>query len=85
MSLIVKSMDVVRQDCKADCVMWTLEGDEKSQPIITITYSDVPPKMHELLSSKPLVKGKYAAGGTVWFIDGGKTSGQAMFYETFTF
>jgi len=50
-----------------------------------LVYSNVPPKIHELMSSKPQVKGKYAAGGTVWFIDGSKTSGQAIFYETFTF
>jgi len=83
--LIIKSMDVVRKDCKADCVMWTLEGDENSQPIKTIKYGKMPPRMQELLSSKPLVRGNYAAGGTVLFVEGERVLGQVMFYGVFTF
>jgi len=85
LDLIIKSMDVVRQDCKADCVMWTLEGEDNSQAIKTISYGEMPLRMQELLPSKPLVTGKYAAGGTVWFLKSGEVSGQAMFYGIFSY
>lgn len=67
--IIVRTLEVVKVGCEAECIKWSITGDEDSESVQHIAYGKLPLRMRELISAHDLDEGHYTLSGTVWLLE----------------